>query len=349
MNLSALELPLATLSLFAALGVVYLAACACIALRHFRIVHTSLPQRQPGPDAQAVQFDARDGRASIAGWYLPAAPRQGAVILVHGAASHPESADTAPDHALAQRLREAGMSVLAIDLRGQGGSSPARASYGWHERHDVLGAVDYLLEQGYAPGRIGVLGVSLGASTAVLAAADEPAIGALVADSAYARVDQIVERQYATQSPLMPFFLPGALLIGWLWLGVNLRRVQPLASMPRLRGRPVLVIHSHGDRFVPASDAMAMAQACGGECWRTDGDGHTGSYRALPLAYEVRVLSFFARHLDVQPPMRQSAASRATTGYGALPGPNSRRLPLTPPPRSPGRARSVETRRAALL
>lgn len=303
MTLSDFELPLATLALFALVALAYALACLWIAHRFTR--RRPAPQPSQGHSAlhqHAVRFAARDGRAQIDAWYLPAEPRQGAVILVHGKDACRGEQGKAPSLALAQRLRDVGMSVLLIDLRGHGGSSPARLSYGWHERHDVLGAVDYLRARGYAPGRIGVLGVSLGAGAAALAAADEPAIGAMVLDSAFASFEQMLGRQFSRLSRLPGWFLPGTVAAGRLLLGVDVRRVQPLACMARLRGRAVLVIHSQGDRFVPATDAHALASACGGECWRTDSLGHSGSYRALPLAYEIRVASFFARHLDVLPP-----------------------------------------------
>lgn len=313
MQLSDFHLPLATLALFAVLGLAYLLACACIAHCFTRMRPARHPARKPRrpqasqtthPQLQehAVQFAARDGRARIDAWYLPAQPQQGAVILVHGRDAGRGEGGKGPSLALADRLRDVGMSVLLIDLRGHGRSSPARLSYGWHERHDVLGAVDFLRERGYAPGRIGVLGVSLGAGTAALAAVDEPAIGALVLDSAFASFEQMLGRQFARLPRLPCWLLPGTLAAVQLLLGVDLRRVQPLSCMPQLRGRPALVIHSQGDRFVPATDAHALAEACGGECWRTDSEGHSGSYRALPLAYEIRVASFFARHLDVLPP-----------------------------------------------
>ncbi|KQP12794.1 alpha/beta hydrolase [Pseudorhodoferax sp. Leaf267] len=305
MNAFPIELPLATLALVGVAALAYLAVCSFIAHR-FTHIQRKLPQLQkdhPDLNEQLVHFRSRDGRARIDAWYLPAKPRQGAVILVHGKDACRGNELKSPTFALAQRLYDAGISVLMIDLRGHGTSSAARLSYGWHERHDVLGAVDYLLERGYAPGRIGVLGASLGGAAAVLATAEETAIGALVSDSAFASFEGMIERQYRKLAHLPPCFLPGALAIGRLLLGVDVRRVQPLALMPLLRGRPVLVIHSEGDRFVPASDAQALAEACGAECWRTQNDGHIGSYRAQPRAYEQRVVTFFARHLDVLPQM----------------------------------------------
>ncbi|HUG24197.1 alpha/beta fold hydrolase [Piscinibacter sp.] len=93
----------------------------------------------------------------------------------------------------------AGFSVLTIDLRGHGTSSPARLTYGARERHDVLGAVDWLRAQGHS--RIGLLGASMGAATALMAAAHEPAISALVVDSPFADFAQMIERHLLRPAP----------------------------------------------------------------------------------------------------------------------------------------------------
>ena len=262
-HLPSLHLPWAALLLAALLATAYLLVCGFIAHRftHIRRRRPRLQNDHPELDRSQVRFRARDGRASIDAWYLPATPRQGAVILVHGKDACRGDELKSPTFTLAQRFHAAGISVLMIDLRGHGTSSPARLSYGWHERHDVLGAVDFLRARGYAPGRIGVLGVSLGAGTAALAAAEEPAIGALVLDSAFASFEQMLGRQFSRLSRLPGWFLPGTLAAGRLLLGVDVRRVQPLSCMPRLRGRPVLVIHSQGDRFVPATDAHEIGRA----------------------------------------------------------------------------------------
>ena len=147
-------------------------------------------------------------------------------------------------------------------------------------------------------GRIGVLGASMGASTSLLAAAEEPAIAALVADSAFADFGQMIQRQYRRLSHLPGCFLPGALLFGRLLTGVDLRRVSPLAAARTLAGRPLLVIHSLGDRFVPADDAVAIARTAAAELWLTPTRGHIGSYRGAPEAYAQRVVGFFCQHLQ---------------------------------------------------
>lgn len=284
---------------FAALagGTLYAAVCAFVAQRFTR---ARRQHPRPWPDAaRPVQLASRDRRASIDGWYLEAAaaaaPPRGAVLFVHGKDGSRGDELKSPSGPLAQAFAAAGFAVLTIDLRGHGTSSHARLTYGLHERHDVLGAVDWLRGQGHA--RIGVLGASMGASTALMAAADEPAIVALVADSPFADFAQMIERQFRRLSGLPAFFLPGALALGRLLTGVDLRRVRPIAQARALAGRPVLVIHGEGDRFVPVDDARAIAQASGAELWTTATRRHVGSYGSAPADYTERVLAFFKRHL----------------------------------------------------
>jgi dipeptidyl aminopeptidase/acylaminoacyl peptidase len=280
-----------------------LTAAAALVLASYTGVAGLVAQRftsaqRKAPDtlaAQEVRFAARDGLATIAAAYLPAAEPRGAVVFVHGKDACRGDELKGNTLELATRFNEAGLAVLMIDLRGHGSSSRARLTYGQRERFDVLGAVDWLRGQGH--GRIGVLGASMGAASTLLAAADEPAICCVVADSAFCDFGQMIQRQFRNLSRLPGIVLPGALAIGRALTGVALQTVRPLDAAARLTGRPCLMIHSAGDRFIPSADAVRLAAAAGGELWITDSPGHIGSYRAQPEAYTERVLTFFARHL----------------------------------------------------
>lgn len=294
------------ISIYLALGAfaLYAVACAAIADRFTRCRRVAYSEagsaNAAGLASDQVYFPARDGRARIAAWYLAAKPRRAAVVFVHGKDARRGNELKTPTLALARRLVTSGVSVLMIDLRGHGSSSASRLSYGQLERHDVLGAVDWLLERGYPCDAIGVLGGSMGAATALIAAADEPMLRALVVDSPFADLAEMIERQYRKLSGGLPsWLLPGALLIGRRLSGTELRRVCPLQAAARLRERAVLVIHSSDDPLIPVQDGHRIAAACGGEIWVTEGSGHLGSYRFAPQAYEERIVAFFTHHLRV--------------------------------------------------
>jgi len=287
---------LVTTATAAALLLASYAGLAGLVAQRFTSAQRKAPAQLPSAlPVQEVRFAARDGHARIAAAWLPVAAPCGAVVFVHGKDACRGDELKGTTAGLVERLHAAGLAVLMIDLRGHGDSSRARLTYGAHERFDVLGAVDWLRAQGHD--RVGVLGASMGAASALLAAADEPDIRCVVADSAFCDFGQMIERQFRRLSRLPGIVLPGALAIGRALTGVQLQSVRPLEAAARLAGRPCLMIHSAGDRFVPAADAERLAVAAGAELWITDSPGHIGSYRAEPAAYTARVLAFFARNL----------------------------------------------------
>jgi alpha-beta hydrolase superfamily lysophospholipase len=96
------------------------------------------------------------------------------VVLVHMLARSKEDWS-----GLAERLQAAGATVLALDLRGHGGSSGSPAALGSMVL-DVQAAVDFLAARpGVRPATIALVGASLGASLAALAAAGTPVVRAL--------------------------------------------------------------------------------------------------------------------------------------------------------------------------
>ncbi|MCR5883221.1 alpha/beta hydrolase [Rhizobacter sp. J219] len=241
-------------------------------------------------ECREVDFPSRDGRARIAATLLHAGTTPGAaVVLVVGQVGCWGSDARVEGRSLhvrtlAQALRSRGITVLVTRLRGHGES----------ERHDVLGAVDYLLAQGHAPGHIGVIGASLGACAALMAAAEEPAIAAVVADSP--RRDLRGEARQPAE-----VLMPLARWLGRLLSGVDLGRRPWLGDLAALRNRSVLVVHGRGDRQVPPSVGQAVAEACAARLWLTASQSHAGTlHEALPL-YITRVVDFFCQHLPVQP------------------------------------------------
>ena len=133
-----------------------------------------------GLEYQDVEFVSRKGDVALDGWYLSGVEDGASVIFVHGINST-RSGDEATQ--IAAHLVESGFNVLLFDLRAHGSSGGDRVTGGINEAQDVRGAYDYLVATGAAPDRIGVLGMSIGPGTSVLAAANEPGMRGLVADS----------------------------------------------------------------------------------------------------------------------------------------------------------------------
>jgi pimeloyl-ACP methyl ester carboxylesterase len=254
------------------------------------------PLVEPGEVGLAyedIAFPARGDALNIAAWHIPAAGARGAVIIAHGVGGCRGREFTISSLKLVEHLVGSGFTVLMLDLRGHGASNAARMTYGIRERRDVLGAVDWLLARGYVPGAIGVLGLSMGGVAGIGAAGEEPAIGALVIDSACADFLAMIRIHFRRFSKLPLFILPGALLFGRLLSGENLARLRPAELLRAIDRLPVLNIHANGDRLVPVQHARALAEAGDGELWITASTKHLGSFGVDPQAYSRRVIKFF--------------------------------------------------------
>jgi dienelactone hydrolase len=123
---------------------------------------------------RAVSFRAEDGR-TLSGYIAESDARPSAAVVLVPMLGRPKD----DWQAVAQRLAEANITALAIDLPGQYAPADARELAGW--ARDVSAAVAYLESRpDVRPGAIGIAGASLGASLAAVAGAGNPRIGSIV-------------------------------------------------------------------------------------------------------------------------------------------------------------------------
>lgn len=122
-----------------------------------------------------VTFNSFDGTQLAGTFYEPSSRPAPAVLLVHMLGRSKDDWNN-----LAERLEDAGLMVLAVDLRGHGRSSGSMATL-QPMVGDVASAVSWLSSRPTArPGSVAIVGASLGANLAALAAADLPGVHALV-------------------------------------------------------------------------------------------------------------------------------------------------------------------------
>lgn len=288
-------------ALLALLVVVYFGLGAVVSLKLARPRRSFDAERSPAAQQLAytdVRFPARGGDAQIAAWYVQHAAGRHVLVLVHGKDSSRTREHSGRTAELMARLYRRGFALLAIDLRGHGQSSDARLSFGIHEHRDILGAVDWLRAQGYPAGSIGVLGVSLGGVSSILAAAREPAIGAAVSDCAFAELAPLMRDNFTRVTHLPVFFLSSARIISRLVDGYDLMDLRPVEAVSGVAPRPLLLIHGDADRLVPINHAYALHAAYPqSELWVLPGVRHAAAFVSNPEAYVDHVATFFARSL----------------------------------------------------
>lgn len=250
---------------------------------------------------QDVRFPSRTPGIEIAAWWIPSADETApAVVVVHGHnACRRDPAVLLPAGMLARN----GYSVLLIDLRDHGDSTLEDGRYagGTEEYLDVLGAWDWVRAQGVAADRIGLLGISLGAATVLIAAGEEPRVAAVWEDSSFADIGVAIRAELARNG--YPTFLePGGIAMARLLSGDDLTSKSPLEGVRKLDGRPLFVTHGTEDSRLSveyANDLIDAVEAQGGrvDAWIVDGAEHVQGMLLEPAEYEERLVQFFGEAL----------------------------------------------------
>ena len=256
---------------------------------------TSTPAQFSLP-CEPVRFQATDGMW-LEGWKVPADPVRPWIILCHGVGSNRSNLLD-----IAAGLHEAGFNLFLFDFRGHGGSRGLVTSFGWFEQRDLEGALAFLGQQPDIPARsYGVYGISMGGSVALMVAARDERIGAVVADSPYTSLDQTLDRHLGLLYPWAPRvpFLWFILATYRIRFGVWPSQLSPLRSAARLAPRPLFLIQGGSDIRMLPEETRRIHEAAGEPkaLWVVDGADHLGSFSLQPDAYRSRLTMFFESRL----------------------------------------------------
>lgn len=223
-----------------------------------------------------------------------------------------------------------GYNVLLFDFRGHGGSESVATSGGNAEVRDLQAALTVASQQPETlPGRIIIHGFSMGASVALLTA-PHPEVAAIIADSAYARLDEILRtfihweltRDTTSWAPPFHWLRNTFPLLSWATVAASavvfrLRYghaliARPDTSFKRWRSRskgaahagypPILLIHGARDLAIPITHAYriaaeAKAHAIPLETYFPENSAHCGAYGDNPAQYIQAIQQFLAKHL----------------------------------------------------
>lgn len=235
------------------LGVVG-AACLIPGWSRDALIHPPRPPPRAEPSIPHEEVELRGADITLRGWRFPArGPSRGLVVYLHGFGD-----DRREGEGIARRFGPLGFEVLAYDSRAHGASGGEACTYGALEKHDLARVLD-----GEPQGLpVILIGGSLGAAVALLAAADDPRISLVVAIASYSDLETIaIDRA--------PFFVGRAqveesLRLAELEGGFSVADASPLAAAPRIRC-PVLLVHGAEDVTTPPEHSRRIRAALAGE------------------------------------------------------------------------------------
>lgn len=249
-------------------------------------------------NSENVNFLTSDG-LKISGWFIRSRSVETSdktVIICHGWGAN--KSDIFPS---TMYLLKKGFNLLYFDFRNHGKSGGSVSSIGKLEGMDLTAAVECLKkEKPELSKKIGVYGISMGASVAILAAGQDERISALVVDSPFSSFNYIVVR-YAKLFYKIPKYplTPLTFLFVKMRLGFNPDDFSAVRYVEKISPRPVFFIHGANDERIPVDEGKKLFGVAGEpkQFWEVPGADHMEAHSKNPLEYERRVGEFFRRYL----------------------------------------------------
>ncbi len=227
----------------------------------------------------------------LSGWF--SASKQGAPVIILG---HGTPGNRVSMVGRAAFLHQHGYNVLLFDFQSYGKSQGEISTLGMVESEDILAAINYLhgLPQTMYS-KIGVLGLSMGATAGVLASARSNDIVALVAESCpqdATRVEADVPDESSRQADKD--------LVDAIY-GVDITQARPVDFVSKLgKGTAIFFINGNDDTITPLDGMQSMYQTARNpkEQWIVQGAGHAESFSVDPDGYKSHVNNFFDKYLQ---------------------------------------------------
>lgn len=255
-------------------------------MRQIEWVHT-----QPMKKAEIVSWDG----LTLSGHFLEHPNQERLVIMFHGWRGSWEKDEAA----LAHGLYEKNCSILMTEQRAHGGSQGRYIGFGILERYDCLEWIRYATEQfGELP--IYLSGVSMGASTVLMAAGEElpEQVNGVIADcgftSPYEMVKIFASKFMHMKKEKAEKVIEKVNRLCKKKADYDLREYCTLDAMKNCQ-IPVFFVHGTQDHFVPYEMSVENYKACTGrkQFLSVEGAAHTKSYLTEPERYVKEVSEFF--------------------------------------------------------
>jgi uncharacterized protein len=245
-----------------------------------------VPPPDLGTSYEEVSFTTSDG-LRLRGWYIPS--KNGAAVISFPGRNSSQTR--------AKMLARHGYGVLLFDRRGEGESDGDPNLLGWQGERDIHAAVAFLQRRADVDAdRIGGIGLSVGGEMMIEAAAESPALRAIMSEGGSGRsVRDILANP---ETPWMEVIGTGVLTAATALFTDNLPPSDLRSLVPKISGATFFVYGEEGQPTErPANEAFYAAAHGPKELWEVPGSGHMKGIEAQPAEYERRVVGFFDRAL----------------------------------------------------
>lgn len=229
------------------------------------------PAQEGVPDMKVIEVTTADG-IKLNGWYRPPANPNGAVLVFfHGNAGSLQGRGYK-----SRRFVDAGYGFLYAEYRGFTGNPGIPTETGFYD--DARAYIAWLNAQGVQDKQIVLYGESLGTGVAVKMASEHPDAAALVLESPFTSMTNVVKKYYS--------YIPVQWLLKYRFSSLDLAADIHM---------PVLILHGRLDTIVPFVQGKALYEAFPGE--KEFADYPMGSHMNLfDMGAQSRILAFLQKH-----------------------------------------------------
>lgn len=247
---------------------------------------------QPHEDVYITTFD--DLR--LHGVFFPAindaCDKKRVVICLHGYTSRSLQDFTG----LTDYYFRNGYAMLQLDARAHGESEGEYVGFGCLDRKDLVRWIDWVLKNCGEDIEIILHGISMGASTALMASGLElpKQVKGIVSDCAFTSPKEVFTHVLHTMYHLPAFpFIPGADVLNRIFAGYGTDECNAKREVAKTN-IPTLFIHGEKDTFVPAYMCQELYDCCASEkkMMIVKGAAHGESYYKDTKAYETALDEF---------------------------------------------------------
>jgi uncharacterized protein len=220
--------------------------------------HKSVPSDY-GIGFEEVRFPSKN-KCNLYGWWIPSVKnlpnKDKTILLVHG-----WNRNLGRMMPYIKQLHPEGYNLFVFDARNHGSSDTDGLSSMPKFAEDIIAALDYLenslIQKG---GKVGVIGLSMGGSATIYAAATDKRINPIVTVGAFAHPADVMKLEMKKRHiPYFPFV--------WLFLkiaeykiGFRFNDIAPVNNIHKVDAK-ILLIHGQLDKTTPFEHAEKLLAA----------------------------------------------------------------------------------------
>lgn len=249
-------------------------------------------ERLAEQENETVEIISHDG-IPLVGHFVPCSNAKRIIVAMHGW----RSSWTNDFGMIADFWQKNNCSVLYAEQRGQNNSGGDYMGFGLVERYDVLDWIDWLNARFGTDIPIYLAGVSMGATTVLMAAGLElpENVRGIVGDCGFTS-PHAIWKHVANNNLHLPYKMRSVMADSLFKKKLQIR-TDEYSTVDALRNSsmPVLLIHGTDDHFVPVDMTYENYKACTGpkQLFVVPGAGHAMSYFVDKNGYESTVKKFW--------------------------------------------------------